>query len=139
MNSIFIYNSYSPNFVNHCIKQFLNKLFSQRDFNFMFPKMESISVLPHLGETSPDLRIRLIRTLERNLLRFKDSLEKKIHSGIIFRNTCINYKVPYYGKHCVTFTLERLNAWKALILQENALKTLSNLQYLAIYCSVISR
>ena len=32
------------------------------------------------------------------LFRFKDSLEKKICSGIIYRYTCSNCKVTYYGK-----------------------------------------
>ena len=38
-----------------------------------------------------------------------------------------------WRKHPVTFTLERLDAWGSLILQENALKNLSSLQYLTIY------
>ena len=32
------------------------------------------------------------------LFRFKDSLKKKICSGIIYRYTCSNCKVIYYGK-----------------------------------------
>ena len=32
------------------------------------------------------------------LFRFKDPLEKKICSGIIYRYTCSNCKVTYYGK-----------------------------------------
>ena len=82
----------------------------------MVPKRELICVLPYLGKASLDLRTRLRRTIERNLpfcklkitfrskcrlntlFRFKDSLEKKIRSGIIYRNTCSNCKVTYYGK-----------------------------------------
>ena len=91
-------------------------LFFQRALKFMVPKRELICVLPYLGKASLDLRTRLRRTIERNLpfcklkiifrskcrlntlFRFKNSLEKKICSGIIYRYTCSNCKVTYYGK-----------------------------------------
>ena len=57
---------YPHNFVNHCIKQFLNKLFSQSDLNFTVPKSEMICVLPCLGKASLDLRIKIRQTIERN-------------------------------------------------------------------------
>ena len=116
LKSILKHNSYPHNFVNHCIKKFLNKLFVQRGLNFMIPKRELICVLPYLGKASIDLRTRLRRTIERNLpfcklkiifrskcrlntlFRFKDSLEKKIRSGIIYRYACSNCKVTSYGK-----------------------------------------
>ena len=68
----------------------------------MVPKRELISLLPYLVKASIDLRTRLKRTIERNLwfckskiifeskcrlntlFRFKDSLEKKIRSGIVY-------------------------------------------------------
>ena len=49
LKSILKYNSYSHNLRNHCIKKFLNKLFVQRDVNFMVPKRELICVLRYLG------------------------------------------------------------------------------------------
>ena len=82
----------------------------------MVLKRELICILPYLGKASIDLRTRLRRAIEWNLpfcklkiifrskcrlntlFRFKDSLEKKIHSGIIYRYTCSNCKVNYYGK-----------------------------------------
>ena len=114
--SILKHNSYPLHLVNHCIKKFLNKLFVQRHFNFTFPKREMICVLPYLGKASLDLRARLRRTIERNLtfcklkiifrskcrlntlFHFKDSLEKKIRSGIIYRYRCSNFNVTYYRK-----------------------------------------
>ena len=93
MKPIFKRNSYAHDFVNHCIKMFLNKLSIQRDINFMVSKREIICVLPYLGQISLDLRIRLRQTIKKNLpyfilnvilrlsvdmlFRFKDSLEKK--------------------------------------------------------------
>ena len=100
LKSTFKHNNYPQNFVNQYIKKFLNKLFIEKDLNFMVPKRELTLVLAYLGKLSLDLRTRLRRTIERDLphcklkaisrskyglntqFRFKDSLEKKIRSGI---------------------------------------------------------
>ena len=124
--------------MNHCIKTVLNNLFVQRDLNFTAPKRELICVLLCLTKASLDSRTRLRRTIEMNLpfcklkisfrskcrlntlFHFKDSLEKKIRSGIIYRYRCSNCNVTYYGKPSITFIPEQLNTWGSLILQENA-------------------
>ena len=116
LKSIFKHNNYPQNFVNQCIKKFLNKLFIKKDLNFMVSKRELTFVLPYLGKLSFDLRTRLRRIIERDLpycklkiifrskcrlnklFQFKDPLEKKIRSGIIYRYTCSKCKVTYYGK-----------------------------------------
>ena len=129
LKSISKHNSYPHNLVNHRIKKFYNKLFAQRNLNFMVPKMELICVLPYLGKASLDLRKRLRRTIERKLLfckskiifrskcrlnalsRFKNSLEKKICSGIFYRYTCSNCNVTCYGKtfrHFYTWAAEHM-------------------------------
>ena len=87
---------------------FLNILFIKKDLNFMVPQRKLTFFLPYLGKLSLDLRPRLRRTIERDspycklkvifrsncrlnaLFRFKDSLEKKIRSGIIYRYMCSN-------------------------------------------------
>ena len=69
-----------------------------------------------VGKLSLDLRTRLRQNIERNLpycklkvifkfkcrlntmFRFKDSLEKNIRCGIIYRYTCSNCMVTIYGK-----------------------------------------
>ena len=107
LKSILKRNSYPHNLVNHCIKKFLNKLFVQRDLNFTVPKRELICILPYLGKVSLDLRTKVRRTIERNLpfcklkiifkskcrlntlFHFKDSLEKKTRSGIIYRKNLL--------------------------------------------------
>ena len=116
LKSILKLKSYAHNLINHCIKKFLNKLFAQRDLNFTVPKRELICVLPYLGKASLDLKTKLRRTIERNLpfcklniifrskyrlntlFHFKDSLEKKLRSGIIYRYRCSSCNVTYYGK-----------------------------------------
>ena len=68
-----------------------------------------ICALPYLGKAELDLQTRLRQTIERNLqfcklkiifrskcrlnslFHFKDSLEKKICSGIIYHYKCSNY------------------------------------------------
>ena len=37
LKSIIKHNNYPQNFVNQCIKKFLNKLFIKKDLNFMVP------------------------------------------------------------------------------------------------------
>ena len=111
LKSILKRNNYPHNLVNPCIKKFLNKLFVQRDLIFTVSKRELICVLPYLGKASLDLRTKLRRTIERNLpfcklkiifrskcrlntlFHFKDSLEKKIRSGIIYHYSCSNCNV----------------------------------------------
>ena len=95
----------------------------------MVPKRELTFVLPYLGKLSLDLRTRPRRTIERDLpycklkiifrskgrlntqCQFKDPLEKKIRSGIIYRYTCSNCKVTCYGKafhHFCTIAAEHM-------------------------------
>ena len=156
LKSNFKHNNYPQNFVNQYIKRFLNKLFIKKDLNFMVPKRKIIFVLPYLGKLSFDLRTKPIRTVERDLpycklkivfrskcrlntlFRFKDPLEKKIRSGIIYRYRCSNCKVTYYGKtfcHFYTRVAEHMGISN---LTGKRLKTLNSLQYLTIYCSVIA-
>ena len=102
--------------MNHCIEKFLNKLFVQRELNFTVLKRELICVLQYLRKASRDLRTKLRRTIEKNLpfsklkiifrykyrldtlFHFKDSLEKEIHSGVIYCYRCSNCNITYYGK-----------------------------------------
>ena len=81
----------------------------------MVLRKELTFVLPYLGKLSFDLRTRVRGIIERKLpycklkliFRFKctlntlfyfnDSLEKKIR--IIYRYTCSNCNVTYYGKN----------------------------------------
>ena len=107
----------------------MNKLFVQRDLNFTVPKRELIFVLPYLGKGSLDFRKKLRWTIERNLpfcqlkinfrsncrlntlFHFKDSLKKKIRSGIIYCYSCSNWNVTYYGKtfrHFYTWSAEHV-------------------------------
>ena len=148
LKSILKHNSYPHSILDHCIKKFLNKLFIQRGLNFMVPKRELIWVLPYLGKASLNLRTGLRRTIEKNLpfcklkiifsskcrlntlFRFKDSLEKKICSGIIYRYTCSNCKVTYYGK---TFSHFYIRVAEHMGISNLTGKRLKNVMQSAIY------
>ena len=147
LKSILKRNSYPNNLVSHCIKKLSNKLFVQRDLNFTVPKRELICVLPYLGKASLDLRTKLRRTIERNLtfcklkiifrskcrlntlFHFKDSLEKKIRSGIIYRYRCSNCNVTYYGK---TFRHFYARAAELIGVSDLSRKRLKNVKQSAI-------
>ena len=45
---MFKHSNYQQNFVNQCVKKFLNKLFIKKDLDFMVPKRELTFVLPYL-------------------------------------------------------------------------------------------
>ena len=50
LKSIFKHKNYPQDFVNQCIKEFLNKLFIKKYLKFMVPKRELTFVLPYLGK-----------------------------------------------------------------------------------------
>ena len=80
------------------------------------PKKELVCVLPFIGKKSLQLRSRLVKSIQsnlkycnlkvvfqspcklRNLFQFKDTLDKKIRSDLVYRYTCSNCNVTYYGK-----------------------------------------
>ena len=116
LKSVFKSNSYPKNFFNSCIKHFLDKLFVKNKVSLTVPKLQLVCVLPYTGKSSLDLRARLRCMIEknillcklnvvfrstcrlRNLFRFKDSLDEKILSGIVYLYSCSSCKVIYCGK-----------------------------------------
>ena len=73
-------------------------------------------MLPFIGKKSLQLRSRLVKSIQGNLqfcslkvvfqspcklpslFHFKDTLDKKIRSDLVYRYTCSNCNVTYYGK-----------------------------------------
>ena len=122
-------NAYPNSFIDLCIKSYLDKLFIKKKVFLLAPKKQLICVLPFFGKKSLQLRSRLINTINKNLsfcdlrivfyspcklstlFRFKDTLDKKIRSFIVYRYTCSNCKVTYYGKtyrHFFTRAVEHM-------------------------------
>ena len=116
LKTIFENNGYPKSFVDFCIKKYLDKVFIKKKVVLKASKKELICVLPFLGKKSMQLRTRLVNSIESNLkfcklkvifqspcklnslFRYKDSLQKKIRSDIVYRYMCSNCKVTYYGK-----------------------------------------
>ena len=108
-------NGYLKNFIDSC-KHFLDKLFVKNKVSLTVPKLQLVCVLLYTGKSSPDLRAHLRCTIAKNipfqklnivfsltcrlgnLFIFKDSLEKKTLSGIVYCYTCSICKVTYFGK-----------------------------------------
>ena len=88
-----------------------------------------ICVLPFIGKKSLQLRSRLVRSIQgnlqscslkvvfqspcklRSLFHFKNTLDKKIRSDLVYRYTCSNCNVTYYGKtyrHFLTGAAEHM-------------------------------
>ena len=116
LKTIFENNGYPKSFVDFCFKKYLGKVFIKKKVVLKASKKELICVLPFPGKKSLQLRTRLLNSIKSNLkfckvkvifqspcklnslFRYKDSLQKKIPSDIIYRYTCSNCKVTYYGK-----------------------------------------
>ena len=62
LKSVFKSNGYPKNFINSCIKHFLDKLFVKNKVSV--PKVQLVCVLPYTGKSSLDLRAHLRRTIE---------------------------------------------------------------------------
>ena len=111
------------------------------------PKLQLVPVLPYTGKSWLDLRARFRCTIEKNIpfcklkvvirstcrlgnfFRFKDSLEKKILSGIVNRYTCSNGKVTYHGK---TFSRFFTSAFEHMGISNLTGKCIKNAKELAI-------
>ena len=154
LKSVFKSNGYPKNFIDSCIKQFLDKLFVKNKVSLTVPKLQLVCVLPYTGKSSLDLRARLRRMIEKNiplcklnvvfrstcrlgnLFRFKDSLDKKILSGMVYRYTCSSCKVAYYGKTFRHFFTRASELMETSNLTVKRIKKAKELANLTTYCNV---
>ena len=116
LKTIFEKNGYPICFIDFCIKKYLDNVFIKKRVVLEALKKELICVFPFLRKKSMQLRTGLVNSIESNLKfckfklifqspcklnslsHYKDSLQKKIHSDIVYRHMCSNGKVTYYGK-----------------------------------------
>ena len=109
-------NSYTSGIIEQFIKSFLNKLYVPKKVIAIAPKKQLFIVLPYLGTLSSNLK-RKLRTCFKNLLpkcnikiilkstnrlsslfRFKDVIPKELQSHLVYKFSCGNCNVTYYGK-----------------------------------------
>ena len=116
LKDIFKRNGYPCNFIDVCIKRFLNYVFIDKKIYALAPKKELVCVLPFIGKKSLQLRSKLVKSVQNNLsfchlkvvfqspyklhrlFRFKDTLNKKIRSHLVYRYSCNSLNATYYGK-----------------------------------------
>ena len=116
LKDIFKRNGYLGNFIDACIKRSLNQVFIDKKIYALAPKKELVCVLPFIGKKSLQLRSKLVKSAQNNLsfchlkvlfqssyklhtlFRFKDSLNKKIRSHLVYRYSCSSCNATYYGK-----------------------------------------
>ena len=116
LKDIFKRNGYPTSFIDNCAKRFLDMVFIKEETFLTASKKQLVCVLPFIGKTSLQLRSRLVKSIQgnlqfcslkivfqspcklRSLFHFKDNLDKKIRSDLVYRYTCSNYNVTYYGK-----------------------------------------
>ena len=116
LKDIFKRNGYPCNFIDVCIKRFLNNIFIDKKVYALAPKKELVCVLPFIGKKSLQLRSKLVKSVQNNLsfchlkaglqspytlrtlFRFKDTLDKKIRSDLVYFYSCGSCSATYYGK-----------------------------------------
>ena len=109
-------NGYPGNFTDLCIKRYLNHVFIDKKIYALAPKKKLVCVLPFIGKKSLHLRSKLVKSVQNNLsfchlkvvfqspyklhtlFRFKDTLDKKIRSHLVYRYSCSSCNATYYGK-----------------------------------------
>ena len=127
LKSVFKSKGYPKNFIESCIKHFLDKLFVKNKVSLTVPKLQLVCVLPNTHKSSFDLRAHLRCTIEKdtpfcklsvvfrstcrlgNLFRFKGYLEEKTLSTPI---GVVTARLLITEKHSDIFLLERLSIWE---------------------------
>ena len=128
LKDIFKRNGYPGNFIDVCIKRYLNQVFINKKIYAFAPKKELVCLLPFIGKKSLQLRSKLVKSVQNNLslshlkvvfqspyklhtFRFKDTLNKKICSHLVYRYSCSSCNATYYEKLTDTFLQELQNIW----------------------------
>ena len=109
-------NNYSPDFIDSCIKSFLNKLYTPKVTVENIPKRNVFVKLPFLGSTSFQIRKKLQKLFndklmfcnlkivftstvrDKSFFIFKDNLPKMLHSGLLYKYKCGGCNTTFYGK-----------------------------------------
>ena len=130
LKDIFERNVYPYSFIDVWIKRFLNNIFIDKNVYAFASKKELVCVLPFIGKKSLQLRSKLVKSSQNNLnfchlkvvfqspyklrtlFRFKDTLDKKIRSDLVYCYSCRNCNATYYPKtygHIFTRAAEHMS------------------------------
>ena len=106
---------YSPNFIDLCIKSFLNKWYTLKVMVQNVPKRKVFVKLPLLESTSFQIRklqwllsdkltscnlkiVFMSPVRAKSFFTFKDKLPKKLLSGFVYKYKCSGCNTTYCGK-----------------------------------------
>ena len=106
---------YSPNFIDLCIKSFLNKWYTPKVMIQNVPKRKVFVKLPLLESTSFQIRklqwllsdkltscnlkiVFMSPVRAKSFFTFKDKLPKKLLSGFVYKYKCSGCNTTYCGK-----------------------------------------
>ena len=116
LKTILMKNDYPPNFIDLCIKSFLNKLYKPKGIVQNVPKVNLFIKLQFLGSasfqiwkrlqklfndklTSCNLKIAFTSPIRvKSFFTFKDKLPKMLLSGLVYKCKCGGCKANYYEK-----------------------------------------
>ena len=105
-------NNYPRDFLDKCIKEFLDRALTQKVVVSTVPKKDLMIVLPYLGKLSLQIRTRINRVIRNklphcnlqtkckliNFFTFKDKTPVFLRSGIVHKFKCGGCNATYYGK-----------------------------------------
>ena len=116
MKGILYKSSYPHNFVDKYIKNFLDKVLTQKVVVSRVPKKNLMTVLPYLGKLSLQICTTINRVMKNklthcnfrivfqskckliNFFTFKDKIPIFLRSGIVYKFNCGDCNATYYGK-----------------------------------------
>ena len=97
LKDIFKRNGYPGNFIDACIKRYLNQVFIDKKIYALAPKKELVCVLPFIGKKSLQLRSKLVKSIQNNLsfchlkvvfqspYKCHTKIDTKIRSHLVYR------------------------------------------------------
>ena len=116
LKGILYKNSYPRDFVDKCIKEFLDRVLTRKVAASTVPKKDFMIVLPYLGKLSLQIRTRINRVMRNklphcslrivfqtkckliNFFTFKDKIPVFLGSGIVYKFKCGGCNATCYGK-----------------------------------------
>ena len=126
LKSTWIKNEYPTHFIDRAVRSFLDKIFIKKDIIHTVDKKKVIRIfLPYIGIDSQRLKSKLGKTVHSmfpycklqvifksnttlgSFFRFKDRLPQNLRSLILYKFTCINCNIDYYGKTKRQFEVRR--------------------------------
>ena len=126
LKGILYKNSYQRDFIDKCIKEFLDRVLTRKVVVSTVPKKDLMTVQPYLGKLSLlHIRTRINRVMRNkrphcnlrivfqakckliNFFTFKDKIPVFLSSGIVYKFKCGGCNATYYGKTKHHFKVRR--------------------------------